>query len=211
LRWTAWAFIVATVYLNVAVARRNPKAAVMHAAMPILFITVIEGFRHPIRQATGLANGTRIEHVPVVRWVLAPRSSFLLFRHITTYRQGLALENERLRTIGRLQETYGHYLWRWRAPLGDRLALRLEPVPALASRVVGPETGPLLGRLTAKDRRVVEAAMVISQDARDKGVTVSQAVLGRALREQGLQIANNRLRWLVTTVDAHLQERGPEL
>jgi hypothetical protein len=53
--------------------------------------------------------------------------------------------------------------------------------------------------------------MVISQDARDKGVKVSQAALCRALREQGLHIANDRLRWLVTTVDAHLQERGPEL
>jgi hypothetical protein len=72
LRWTAWAFIAATVYLNIAAAHGNPVAAVMHAAMPVLFITVIEGIRHLIRQLTGLATGTRIERIPLSRWLLAP-------------------------------------------------------------------------------------------------------------------------------------------
>jgi hypothetical protein len=61
LRWTAWAFIAVTVYLNIAAAHGNPVAAVMHAAMPVLFITVIEGIRHLIRQLTGMATGIRIE------------------------------------------------------------------------------------------------------------------------------------------------------
>src|SRR6202453_1750331 len=38
LRWTAWAFIGATTYLNIAAAHGNPTASVMHAAMPILFV-----------------------------------------------------------------------------------------------------------------------------------------------------------------------------
>lgn len=43
LRWTAWAFIAGTVYLNVAAAHGNPVASVMHAAMPALFVTITDG------------------------------------------------------------------------------------------------------------------------------------------------------------------------
>ena len=67
LRWTAWVFVGATTYLNVAAAHGSPTAAVMHAAMPILFVTVIEGIRHLIRQHTGLATGTTIERIPLSR------------------------------------------------------------------------------------------------------------------------------------------------
>jgi Protein of unknown function (DUF2637) len=97
LRCTAWTFIAATTYLNIAAAHGNPTASVMHAAMPVLFVTVIEGIRHLIRQITGLATGTRIERIPLSRWLLAPRTTFLLGRrmvlwHVTSYRDGLHLE-----------------------------------------------------------------------------------------------------------------------
>ena len=60
LRWTAWAFIAATTYLNIAAARGNPTASVMHAAMPVLFVTVIEGIRHLLarRQGSRQARGS---------------------------------------------------------------------------------------------------------------------------------------------------------
>jgi Protein of unknown function (DUF2637) len=130
LRWTAWAFIAATTYLDIAAAHGNLTASIMHAAMPILFITVIEGIRHLIRQITGLAAGTRIERIPLSRWLLAPRTTFLLgrrmiLRHVTSYRDGLQLEYQRLLAVSRLQQDYGRWLWRWRAPIQDRLALRL--------------------------------------------------------------------------------------
>jgi Protein of unknown function (DUF2637) len=97
LRWTAWLFIAATTYLNVAAAHGSVTAIVMHAAMPVLFISVFEGIRHLIRQLTGLAAGTRIERIPLSRWLLAPWSTALLGRrmvlwHITSYRDGLYLE-----------------------------------------------------------------------------------------------------------------------
>ena len=120
----------------------------MHAAMPTLFVIVIEVIRHLVRQYTGLANGTRIERIPVARWILAPRSSFLLFRHmvlwhVTSYRTGLDLEYRRWQAISRLQQTHGRYLWRWRAPLSDRLALRPAPVATELAPAVPPlERGP---------------------------------------------------------------------
>ena len=94
LRWVAWAFIGGTVYLNVAAAHGNPVGSVMHAAMPSLFIVATEGVRHMIRHLAGLASGTRIEGIPFARWLLAPRSSFLLWRrmvlwNVTSYHQAL--------------------------------------------------------------------------------------------------------------------------
>jgi hypothetical protein len=132
LRWVAWTFIGGTVYLNVAAGHGNPVGSVMHAAMPTLFIIATEGIRHLVRQLTGLANGTRIEAIPLARWLLAPRSSFALHRHmvlwhVTSYHDGLRLEYERMLTISRLQETHGRWLWRWKAPLRERMALRMAP------------------------------------------------------------------------------------
>jgi hypothetical protein len=166
LRWVAWTFIGGTVYLNVAAAHGNPVGSVMHAAMPALFIIATEGIRHLVRQLTGLANGTRIEAIPLPRWLLAPRSSFTLHRHmvlwhVTSYHDGLRLEYDRILAISRLQETHGRWLWRWKAPLRERLALRMapaeialssdaptaltpatatEPVPAAMTPAAEPET-----------------------------------------------------------------------
>jgi hypothetical protein len=193
LRWTAWAFIAATVYLNIAAAHGNPTAAIMHAAMPVLFITVIEGIRHLIRQFTGLAVGTRIERIPLSRWLLAPRSTALLARsmilwHVTSYRDGLHLEYQRLLAISRLQQDYGRWRWRWRAPLADRLALRLTPAQAAAKTgapVISalPDASPsepsaAVAPLTEHDQRLLVAATGIVRNASAEGRALSQASPG---------------------------------
>jgi hypothetical protein len=211
LRWAAWAFIAATVYLNISAADGDLTAAIMHVAMPTLFVIVVEGIRHLIRQYTGLANGTRIERIPVARWILAPRSSFLLFRHmvlwhVTSYRTGLDLEYQRWQAISRLQQIHGRYLWRWRAPLSDRLALRPAPVltelvlaaiPAAEGNEIGATKTPAVG----PDTELIATAKEIVREARRPGVRLSQAALGRKLRERGLAIANERLRWLMSEAE----------
>jgi hypothetical protein len=149
LRWVAWTFIGGTVYLNVAAAHGNPVGSVMHAAMPTLFIVATEGIRHLVRQLTGLANGTRIEGIPLPRWLLAPRSSFTLHRHmvlwhVTSYHDGLRLEYDRMLTISRLQEAHGRWLWRWKAPLRERLALRMAPAETALSSDAPPALAPAM-------------------------------------------------------------------
>jgi len=223
LRWTAWAFIAATVYLNIAAAHGNPVASVMHAAMPVLFITVVEGVRHLIRQLTGLATGTRIERVPLSRWLLAPRSTALLARrmilwHITSYRDGLTLEYEHLAAVSRLQEQHGRWLWRWKAPLRDRLALRLSSAATAAAKSAGAEVvadpgdclpGPRLvvlprtaGTLSDRDTALVDAAAGIICEAEAQGTRLSQSALARRLRGRGLSIPDQRLHWLTTAARA---------
>lgn len=228
LRWTAWTFIAATVYLNIAAAHGNPTAAVMHAAMPVLFITVIEGIRHLIRQLTGLATGTRIERIPLSRWLLAPCSTALLARsmilwHVTSYRDGLHLEYQRLLAVSRLQQDYGRWQWRWRAPLTDRLALRLTPAqasaktgsPAISTQpdasVMEPSVA--VAPLTEHDQRLLAAATDIARKAGAQGRALSQASLARQLRALGLTVANQRLAWLAAAVRASspLEPESPHL
>jgi hypothetical protein len=234
LRWIAWAFIAGTVYLNVTAADGNPTAALMHAAMPVLFITVIEGIRHLIRQATGLATGTRIERIPATRWALAPWSSYLLFRqmilwHVTSYTHGLALEQQRQRAIARLQQAYGRYLWRWRAPLSDRLILRLgssgdeiDTTSVITTVTQASRSADILmmlprrcrleppqiaaKRMSEADQRLVNRARAIVQDAKQQGRRLSQTALAREMRAQGQPIANDRLRWLIRAAEGDTTE-----
>src|SRR5690606_26600463 len=73
LRWMAFAFTGATVWLNVSAAHGDATGMVMHAAMPVLFITFIEAVRHAVRRRAGprgrprrpLAPRARL-HVPAV-------------------------------------------------------------------------------------------------------------------------------------------------
>ncbi len=203
LRWTAWGFIAATVYLNVAAAHGSLTGSVMHAAMPGLFVTVIDGIRHLIRQRAGLASGTRIERIPSGRWVFAPRSSFLLARrmvlwHVTSYQRGLHLEYLHLLAVSQLKETHGRWLWRWKAPLRDRLALRLRPAEAMLELTPFAQEQDETVQ-SGQDDRLIEAAREILNEASQDGVRLSQSALARRLRARGHRIANERLRWLAAT------------
>jgi hypothetical protein len=243
LRWAAWTFIATTVYLNIAAAHGNVTASIMHAAMPVIFVTVVEGIRHLIRQCTGIVTGTRIERIPVSRWLLAPRTSFLLVRrmvlwHVTSYRDGLQLEFQRSVQVAQLQERYGRWLWRWRAPLQDRLALRLTPADAVlslsGSSAAAPEQladipdrpddllaqlprrclvelpKPTATPLSDSDERLINAATVILREASGQGKAISQAALARKLRADGHSIGNDRLRWLTVTAHNRLPGEQPD-
>src|SRR5690606_33950891 len=93
---------------------------VMHAAMPVLFITFIEAVRHAIRRRAGIAAGTVREGVPVARWLLAPLSTFRLWRRmvlwqITSYPDALRAEQRRRHALALLDDHYGRK-WKSKAP-----------------------------------------------------------------------------------------------
>ncbi|WP_067798671.1 DUF2637 domain-containing protein [Actinomadura formosensis] len=120
LRWTAFLFTAATVWLNVSAAHGDITGMVMHAAMPVLFITFIEAVRHAIRRRAGIASGTVREGIPVARWLLAPFSTFRLWRRmvlwqITSYPQALTAEQRRRHALALLDGHYGRK-WKSKAP-----------------------------------------------------------------------------------------------
>lgn len=199
LRWVAWAYIGGTVLVNVSAAHGQLAGSVMYAAMPVLFITMVEGIRHLIRRWVGLASGRRVERVPAARWLLAPVSSLLLWRrmvlwHVTAYQDGLELEYRHLLAVSRLQEEYGRWAWRWEAPLDDRLSLRRLPSDADEDDL---ESAP---SADAGADELLVAARRIRRQARRQGVRFTRDYLGDQLRDQGYPVANTRVRRLLAVL-----------
>lgn len=204
LHWVAWAYIVGTVLVNMSAANGQLAGSVMYAAMPVLFITVVEGVRHLIRRWVGLASGRRVERVPAARWLLAPISSLLLWRrmvlwHVTAYQDGLRLEYRHLLAVSRLQEEYGRWAWRWDAPLADRLALRRLPTGLNADGRL--ECGPssAAGQAVGEDE-LLAAAQRVQREARRRGVRITRNYLGDRLRDLGYPIGTARLQQLLTVL-----------
>ncbi|TDD31487.1 DUF2637 domain-containing protein [Actinomadura sp. KC06] len=128
LRWMAMAFTGATVWLNVSAAHGDVTGMVMHAAMPVLFVTFIEAVRHAIRRRAGIAAGTVREGIPATRWLLAPFSTFRLWRRmvlwqITSYPQALVAEQRRRHALALLDAHYGRK-WKSKAPADITWMLR---------------------------------------------------------------------------------------
>ena len=117
LRIVAGTFMGVTMWLNAAAARGAVTGIVGHLALPLLFIASVEAARHFVRRRSGLAMGTVREGVPLARWLLAPLSTFMLWRRmalwqVTSYRVALDREQLRRRTIARLRARHGS---RWRS------------------------------------------------------------------------------------------------
>lgn len=226
LRWVAWSYIAGTVTVNVMAAGGDMAGSLLHAAMPILFVTVIEGVRHFIRCRVGLATGTRIERIPAARWALAPLSTALLWRrmvlwHIASYQAGLDVEYQHLLAVSRLQQTYGRLAWRWRAPLPERHDLRRLPVQASIARRGTPSADEPHGRTTETglgppntgdhkwtlpdwlDDDLLQAAEQVLNDANRRGLRLNRTAFGTRLRAQGFTIANERLAELRATAMTH--------
>lgn len=166
LRWMAFAFTAATVWLNVSAAHGDVTGMVMHAAMPVLFITFIEAVRHAIRRRAGIAAGTVREGIPLARWLLAPLSTFRLWRRmvlwqITSYPQALIAEQRRRHALALLESHYGRK-WKTRAPadvvwmLSDGVMLdqALTRVTELTAPKPAPKAAPRRKAPPQKTQRV---------------------------------------------------------
>ncbi|MDX6434267.1 MAG: hypothetical protein QOE54_6633 [Streptosporangiaceae bacterium] len=103
--------------------------------------------------------------------------------NVLAYGRGLILEYEHLLAVSRLQETYGYWSWRWKAPLSQRLALRLQPAKAILGHPDPAAAGGHGSALTCgaqtsdgawADDALLAAARNILADAERRGKTVSK-------------------------------------
>ncbi|MYZ35847.1 DUF2637 domain-containing protein [Streptomyces sp. MnatMP-M17] len=129
LRQSAWILTTATIAFNAAAAWPDPLGVGMHAVIPLLFIVVVEAARHAVGRHADITADKHMEGVRLSRWLLAPLSTFKLWRRmklweLRSYEAVIALEQERLIYRAQLQMRYGR-LWRWSAPVEMRLPLRL--------------------------------------------------------------------------------------
>lgn len=129
LRQTAWLLTAATIAFNGAAAWPDPLGVGMHAVIPVLFVVSVEAARHAIGRIADITADKHMEGVRLVRWLLAPVPTFLLWRRmrlweLRSYDQVIALEQSRLVEKARLRARYGRS-WRRKAPVSAVMALRL--------------------------------------------------------------------------------------
>ncbi|TYB47871.1 DUF2637 domain-containing protein [Actinomadura chibensis] len=154
LRFIPWALTAATVYLNIAT-EDGVFGKVAHAVLPALWVVAVEIAAHVIRIRAGLAAGTRIDSIRASRWLLAPWPTAKLWRRmvlweIRSYPDALARERDRVLALTDLQDTYGRWAWRRKAPRRVRALYRLGelvPTPAVltADRPEAEPPGALSG------------------------------------------------------------------
>ncbi|OIJ69214.1 DUF2637 domain-containing protein [Streptomyces mangrovisoli] len=133
-RFVPWVLTLVTCGLNVAAGRSLP-AKVAHGTMPLLWVVFSEIGAHMYAVRIGAATGRRMEKVRFSRWMLAPLSTFALWRRmtlweITSYSEALKRERERQLARARLREHHGRR-WRSKTPRPERVLLKLgELAPA---------------------------------------------------------------------------------
>ncbi|MEU9345242.1 DUF2637 domain-containing protein [Streptomyces sp. NPDC048278] len=133
-RFVPWVLTLVTCGLNVA-AGHSLWAKVAHGTMPLLWVVFSEIGAHVYAVRIGAATGRRMEKVRFSRWMLAPLSTFALWRRmtlweITSYSEALKRERERQLARARLREEHGRR-WRSKTPRPERVLLKLgELAPA---------------------------------------------------------------------------------
>lgn len=142
LRMIPWALTVATIYLNVA-GETSLFGIVAHTVLPMLWVVAVEVGAHILRKRAGLASDARMDSIRKSRWLLAPFTTFMLWRRmvlweIRSYPAALARERDRLLAKTELQDRYGR-LWRWKATRRERALYKLgELVPVGTEAQVTP-------------------------------------------------------------------------
>ncbi|MGW2170063.1 DUF2637 domain-containing protein [Streptomyces sp. NPDC001705] len=197
-RFVPWVLTLITCGLNVA-AGHSLWAKVAHGTMPLLWVVFSEIGAHIYAVRIGAATGRRMEKVRFSRWLLAPLSTFALWRRmtlweVTSYTTALARERERLLARAELRERYGRS-WRRSTPRRERVLLRLgelnpagtvpDPEPAsdpspersteevIAPAAKAPRKRPAKGRGKAAPRSVADLlseARTLTADWPDSGV-----------------------------------------
>lgn len=159
LRWIRWvprALTAVTVYLNWQ-ASSTPGGRIGHAALTLLWVIFSEIASHVYGTRIGAVTGKkRMETVRRSRWILAPIPTARLRRRmilweITSYEEALTRLQEQTYLRAQLKEKFG---WRWRskAPLEQRMALKLGEAPAALADTLTPEDALTVERVEESAR-----------------------------------------------------------
>ena len=140
-RYTARALVALTVYANVA-PQHGLYGKILHGAPPTVWVLIVAVAEGIIRRLMGLSDAKRLEALHKSLWLLRPLATWRIWRamrvyQITTYEAALDRDAARAAVVGRLRVNHGR-LWRQKAALAERIALRLQGRdPAGVAEVLG--------------------------------------------------------------------------
>ncbi|WTF18168.1 DUF2637 domain-containing protein (plasmid) [Streptomyces sp. NBC_01601] len=192
LRHTAWLLTGATIAFNGAVAWPDPLGVGMHAVIPLLFVVAVEAARHAVGRIADITADRHIEPVRLIRWLLSPIPTFVLWRRmklweLRSYEQVIKLEQERLVYKAGLYSRFGR-AWRRKAPIQERLPLRLVKYGVPLNHRQDPTASVQPARPDgALETHVTEALAITSarhDDVRGSVAASGPSVNGAADREQ---------------------------
>ncbi|MEV7253302.1 DUF2637 domain-containing protein [Streptomyces cyaneofuscatus] len=195
LRWIRWvprALTAVTVYLNWQ-ASSTPGGRLGHAALTLLWVIFSEIASHVYGTRIGAVTGKkRMETVRRSRWILAPIPTARLRRRmilweITSYQQALTRLQEETYVRAQLKEDFG-LLWRWKAPLDKRMALKLGEVPAALADTLTPEDAHTIERMEESARAHPDMSALTTEEThgeRERPALTSGAHGGERPAEDG--------------------------
>ncbi|MER0428861.1 DUF2637 domain-containing protein [Streptomyces microflavus] len=195
LRWIRWvprALTAVTVYLNWQ-ASSTPGGRIGHAALTLLWVIFSEIASHVYGTRIGAVTGKRrMETVRRSRWILAPIPTARLRRRmilweITSYEEALTRLQEQTYLRAQLKEEFG---WRWRskAPLEQRMALKLGEAPAALADTLTPEDALTVERVEESARAHPDVSALTSGESdgeRERPALTSGAHEGERPTEDG--------------------------
>jgi hypothetical protein len=195
LRLVPWVLVATTIYLNVA-GEHDPVAAVAHGVLPCLWVIAVEAASHVVRSHVGLADSSSV----VERM---DRGRRMVLWETRSYSEALRRERARLLARTELQDRWGRWAWRWRAPRRERALYRLgDLAPAAALAPVTVEAPPPVApRRAARrrpspvrvdDRALVAAARAVADELAADGEALTRSSLLAGLRGRGLAVSNAR-------------------
>ncbi|MEV7198898.1 DUF2637 domain-containing protein [Streptomyces griseoluteus] len=144
-RFVPWVLTLVTCGLNIA-AGSGVWAKVAHGTMPLLWVVFSEIGAHIYAVRIGAATGRRMEKIRFSRWLLAPLSTFALWRRmtlweVTSYSTALGMERERLLARAELYERFGRG-WRRKTPRRERVMLRMGELTPATPAPTDPDPEP---------------------------------------------------------------------
>ncbi|MEV6464698.1 DUF2637 domain-containing protein [Kitasatospora sp. NPDC051702] len=181
LRLLAHGFTAATIYFNAASAGpllADPTGTAMHAAIPVMFVAVVEAGRRLVIRITRIEAGHQRDGVPLHRWILAPWPSFRMYRRmrlngIASYDRAVELERERLVYRVMLEREHGGD-WR-KAPADQRLPLTMERFGLSVDEALAlPMEAEERARLRDERKAAFEAEAAVRAEARAAEVEISK-------------------------------------
>jgi hypothetical protein len=200
-----------TVVANAVAGWPDLVAVGLHCAAPLMLLAMLEAGRGVLLRRLGEARGTRREPIPLIRWLLAPWRTLLLWRRmalwqITSYRTAIDTELALRRAVTQLRARHGRR-WRRRAPADLvwmlRTGVAVNEAVARVEKLVGIDDAVETARsmlpdaLSASSRTSTERAAHVTADPSS---TSFSAFRPEAAKANGDRVAEamrlNRQHWL---------------